>query len=173
MWEKRPHLKRRDRLSGPLTTPSKVIQGLSSKQKVARHPSGTRMISAWPSGGAERLLGRGLMKHGLCVYLVVIDTFALQREDFLGVHGTCWLPCNFDMSCRHSGLHDVFLVWVKDKDRHGSRRFFWSGTPTLQAGRKRRKKTKKKRKHSKKQARHTKRALFQTCQPVPLWHPGG
>ncbi|KAL7800444.1 hypothetical protein V8C43DRAFT_273925 [Trichoderma afarasin] len=43
------------------------------------------MISAWPSGGAERLLGRGLMKHGLCVYLVVIDTFALQREDFLGV----------------------------------------------------------------------------------------
>lgn len=74
---KRPHLKRRDRLSGFLTTPSKVIQGLLSKQKAARHPSGTRMISAWPSGGAERLLGRGLMKHGLCVYLVVIDTFAL------------------------------------------------------------------------------------------------
>ncbi|KAL6834069.1 hypothetical protein J3E69DRAFT_325877 [Trichoderma sp. SZMC 28015] len=35
------------------------------------------------------------------------------------------------MSCRHSGLHDVFLsCLVKDK-RHGCRRFSWSGTPTL------------------------------------------
>ncbi|KAM6479649.1 hypothetical protein HDV62DRAFT_127157 [Trichoderma sp. SZMC 28011] len=88
------------------------------------------------------------------------------------VHGTCWLPCNFDMSCRHSGLHDVFLVLVKDKEKKDTALgdfLVWNPYP---AGAE--KKAQKNKKEttapvdSKKQARHTKRRAIPDLSASPL-----